>query len=267
VAETAGPRRLGDSDAALLERTVDGLRDYNRIMCDCSPDGRPLELEGVMAAVVPATPERSLMNAVVYERSSALAAALEELDAAYEKAGVEAWMVWVPAVDAQARKLVKRRGHRLEAHPTAMARELDGIERPPEGALPDWTAEGEHGVMAAICDRVFAFGDAFRRTFSSPLPERAHVYLASIEGEPASCLLTSEHDGNCAVDLVATVPEARHRGLAAGLVLHALADAAERGCSTTTLSATPEGRPLYERLGYRALCPLQQWERRRSATG
>ena len=47
------------------------------------------------------------------------------------------------------------------------------------------------------------------------------------------------------------VPEARGRGIAGKLLAHALADAAERGLETSTLVATPLGRPVYERLGYR----------------
>ena len=43
---------------------------------------------------------------------------------------------------------------------------------------------------------------------------------------------------------------------------HALADASERGCRTTTLVATRLGRPVYERLGYRSLGPIEMWEQR-----
>ena len=34
------------------------------------------------------------------------------------------------------------RGHELDAQPWAMARRLDGVERPPADALADWTADG-----------------------------------------------------------------------------------------------------------------------------
>jgi len=64
------------------------------------------------------------------------------------------------------------------------------------------------------------------------------------------------------VTFVATLPEARGRGLAARLLTHALHDARERGCTTTSLQATKMGQPLYERLGYRNLGPLHMWERR-----
>jgi GNAT superfamily N-acetyltransferase len=67
---------------------------------------------------------------------------------------------------------------------------------------------------------------------------------------------------NADVEWVAVLPEARGHGLSRKLLANALADAAERGCETTTLVATAMGRPTYERLGYRPLGALQLWEKR-----
>jgi GNAT superfamily N-acetyltransferase len=64
------------------------------------------------------------------------------------------------------------------------------------------------------------------------------------------------------VYLVATLPEARGRGLATALVSHALREARTRGCATSSLQATARGRPVYERLGYRSIGAAQMWERR-----
>jgi hypothetical protein len=43
----------------------------------------------------------------------------------------------------------------------------------------------------------------------------------------------------------------------------ALADGRERGCEVSTLQATKLGRPVYERLGYRAFGVIEMWERRK----
>jgi GNAT superfamily N-acetyltransferase len=72
---------------------------------------------------------------------------------------------------------------------------------------------------------------------------------------------------NCDITLVATLPEARGRGMAGALIRRALADARERGCRTTTLVATRLGYPVYARLGYRDLGRLQMWERRKRDGG
>jgi GNAT superfamily N-acetyltransferase len=61
---------------------------------------------------------------------------------------------------------------------------------------------------------------------------------------------------------VATLPEARNRGIARRLMLHALHEAREDGAETTTLQASKLGRPVYERLGYRDFGAGEMWEKR-----
>ena len=52
----------------------------------------------------------------------------------------------------------------LDAQPMAMARELDGVERPPAEALPEWTADGELAEVGPLNDRAYGFGtDSFTR--------------------------------------------------------------------------------------------------------
>jgi GNAT superfamily N-acetyltransferase len=74
------------------------------------------------------------------------------------------------------------------------------------------------------------------------------------------CAFDCEDD--CGITLVSTRPEARGQGLCSTLMRQALRDARARGCATTTLEASPRGRPVYERLGYQALGDLEMWERR-----
>jgi predicted GNAT family acetyltransferase len=113
-------------------------------------------------------------------------------------------------------------------------------------------------------NRAYGFGDSsFAQIFSRLGGPGVRVYVGSAGGEPVTCLVATDHDGNCEIDAVATPPEARGRGLSGQLLAHALADASERGCETTTLVATKLGRPVYERLGYREIGTLQMWELRR----
>ena len=73
-----------------------------------------------------------------------------------------------------------------------------------------------------------------------------HVYIARESGEAVAGLITSDHEGDTSVWWVATAPEARGRGLASGLMRHALADGRERGNDISTLQATKMGRGVYE---------------------
>ena len=92
-----------------------------------------------------------------------------------------------------------------------------------------------------------------------------HPYVARHDGRPAACLGIFDHEGDAGVELVGTIPEARGRGLASRLLLKALADARDRGCTISTLQATRAGYPVYARLGYRDFGRVQMWERRKPA--
>ena len=241
------------------------MRHFCRLVGRASEGARVLERNGIVAAVVPACAERAVINSVCYERSGALAEAYAEIASAYAEVGAN-WTVWVHHGDREAAELLERRGHFLDAQPEAMARELDGIERPPGDALSDWTAAGRIADVGAINDRSYEFGsDSFSRALAGFPEEDAYIYTASEGGEPVACVVIVDYDRNADVEWVAVVPEARGRGLSGRLLAHALVDAAERGAETTTLVATRLGRPTYERLGFRPLGAFQMWERQARA--
>ena len=251
------------NDAVLLERMLANMRAWLRALARAAPESRLLELDGVLASVVPATPDRSVPNSVLYEESAALGAALDELALAYETAGVRAWTVWVPEADRAAADLLERAGHRLDATPLAMARELGGVQAgAAEGT--DWTSDGDVATLAALNDAAYPFPDRpFSRFLAAwPADEATRIYVARSGGRQSSSLMAYDHAGDCGIYFVATRPDARGRGLASELMRQAGFEARERGCDTTSLQATRMGAPVYARAGYRALGALQMWERR-----
>ena len=248
-------------DSSLYAGGHAGLRQFYRLVGRASPESRVVELQGVTASVVPATPERSVVNSVVYDTATNLEHALAELASEYERAGVLAWTVWVPADDARATALLADAGHVLDGDPAAMALELEMLDAPAPDDL-DLEPEPRVATLAALNDRAYTYGgDHFARALNS-MPG-FHVHVARVGGQPACGLGTHDHEGDCSVTLVATWPEARGRGLARKLLTHALLEARERGCTTSSLQATRLGYPVYRRIGYRDLGPIQMWERRR----
>lgn len=244
-----------DADA-LLRRVLGGTCSFARTAATEVHD-----LDGVMAAVVPACPERSVLNSVCYAETGRLAAALDRLAALYDEAGVHAWTVWVPSQDHEAANLLERAGHVLDASPEAMAVGLGSAGRPQLEL--DWTRDGDLGAVAELNDLAYGYDGSFARAFAARSEHPFALYVARVDGRPASCCATEDLDGDCHVTLVATVPEARGRGLAAALLAHALADAREGGLATSSLIATKAGRGVYERLGYRGVGAIEMWERRR----
>jgi GNAT superfamily N-acetyltransferase len=234
---------------------------WYRLIGAGSEGARTLERDGVVAAVVPAALDRSVVNAVAYERPAALAAAYDEIAAAYAEIGAK-WTVWVHEGDAETVALLESAGHVLDAAPVGMA--LDLAEHPPgRPDLPGLSGSGSLADVGAINDRAYtAGGDWFSRSLSDLPADSLHVYVASRAGEPVGCCVMADTGANTEVQMVAVLPEARGQGLSGKLISHALADAVGRGCETSTLVATKLGRPVYERLGFRPLGVLEMWERR-----
>jgi GNAT superfamily N-acetyltransferase len=96
----------------------------------------------------------------------------------------------------------------------------------------------------------------------APLPD-SEAYLASLNGETVATTLLWDRGDDVEVTLVATLPEARGRGIAGRMLGHALERERERGRSGSTLIATKLGYPVYEKLGYRNVGGLEMWEKRK----
>ena len=244
------------------ERMLNSMRAFFGLVGRSSEGAHVIELDGVLGSVCPKVPERSLPNSVVYESEVALIAAIPELARRYDAAGIEAWTVWVPEGDREAAAALGAAGHHLDADPAAMTMDLAELGEPAEIDC----REGAElmPTVASINDRAYSFeGTPFADFTSQQPPGVTRDYVAYVDGEPASALVILECDGDASVWDVATLPEARGRGLCGRLMNRALWDSRERGCDFSSLQATKIGEPVYARLGYRSHGAIQMWERRR----
>src|SRR5207248_7411361 len=130
------------------------MRAFYRLLGERSPGGQVVERHGLLAAVVPSSPDRSVLNAVVYERAEELAAAYSDLARSYYEAGVRAWTVWVPEVDRAASKVLQDHGHALDAVPRAMTLDLRDREFVGAGAI-DWEHTEDVGSIASINETAY----------------------------------------------------------------------------------------------------------------
>jgi GNAT superfamily N-acetyltransferase len=246
----------------MLARMFAGMRDFWPAFAAATRGGSRLDLPGLSAAIVPAMPQRSVMNCVVYDDADALAANLDRLGAAYDDAGVAAWTVWVHEGDESAREALEAAGHKLDGEPMGQEVDLADVAMP-AGTELDLVDRPTPADLDPIITAGFGWG-GFAQLFDE-FPPQLRAYAARHDGEPAACLGIWDVDGDAHVQMVATAPAARGQGLASRLLARALLDARERGCTTSSLQATAMGQPVYTRLGYRDLGRVQMWERRKPA--
>jgi hypothetical protein len=103
------------------QRQHDFIRGFIHWLGNASEGARVWESDGVSAAIVPASGERSIMNSIVVERADALTSAYEELAQAYRDAGVQAWTVWIHEGDSNAQAFLEGQGHVFDGAPVAMS--------------------------------------------------------------------------------------------------------------------------------------------------
>jgi GNAT superfamily N-acetyltransferase len=256
-------RRMMES-AELYARVRRCLAAEIELFGSASKNARIMRLPGVLASVSPATPDRSLFNSVMCDSRRALEDGYDELVRAYDEAGVRAFTVWTDPDDAELTAALAQRAHRVDSQPWAMAAEIDALRLPRELGELDWVETRDMALVARLNDAAYGFpSPAFDAVLDRLEDARWHGYAARVDDKPVSCLLIWDGDyGDAGVCAVATLPEARGRGIATRLLARALGDAEGRGMITTSLQASPQGQPIYAKLGYRDFGRMGMWERR-----
>ena len=216
----------------------------------------------LQAALVPASPNRSFFNSVFYRGTDGMLETLPRLAEAYNEAGVNAWTVWVPADDERAREGLEAAGHKLDATPRAMGFELSELQMPNPDPELEIHEETDMELLRQINETAYGYPPGDFPPIA-PMPG-TEVYLASLDGETVCSTLVWAPGEDAEITFVATLPEARGRGISGRLLGYALERQLERGKSASTLIATKLGFPVYETLGYRDVGGLEMWEKRKS---
>jgi GNAT superfamily N-acetyltransferase len=87
----------------------------------------------------------------------------------------------------------------------------------------------------------------------------ARACLALLDGHPAGGASVLVFDGVAVVTWVATVAAARGRGVGAAVTAWVTNRAFDDGAELAMLQASPMGKPVYERLGYRTVLSYRVW--------
>jgi GNAT superfamily N-acetyltransferase len=163
---------------------------------------------------------------------------------------------------------LRAHGWDLVEYQPLMLRQAGGTAPPLPAGLRVEVVRDEVGLLAFAGTMVRGFqldeleGHGPGAAFGAEIltDERQRLWVGWEEDRPVSAAATFVAEGINGVTLVATVPEARGRGYGTALTWQAtLADAA----LPALLIATPEGRAVYERMGYQSLFRFAVWSRER----
>jgi predicted GNAT family acetyltransferase len=86
------------------------------------------------------------------------------------------------------------------------------------------------------------------------------VLVARLDGASAAAAMAFDHDGDCGIYNVGTLPPARRRGLATAVTATLLHDAVARGCRTASLQSTAMAERVYAAVGFRPLGRFVEYE-------
>jgi GNAT superfamily N-acetyltransferase len=87
----------------------------------------------------------------------------------------------------------------------------------------------------------------------------AAVYVGYVDGEPVSTGLGWRTGRTIGVYNIATVPNARKRGIGTAMTERIVDDGAAAGCEVAILQSSEMGRPIYEKLGFRTVVEYDGW--------
>ncbi len=137
--------------------------------------------------------------------------------------------------------------------------------------LPSFSCAARHPQVGAVSTEELAewiktmmvsFGkqdgaDAMRALYQAGT---GRFYAARENGRIVGTILLWVDGPYAGLHELGVLPGCRGSHLATGLMRAALADARELGCTVGVLQASQMGRPIYERLGWRAVSTILHWK-------
>jgi len=231
----------------VLARCVASLVASWERYAEWTPGATVLRDDDAAVGVFPAGPERDVFNnaVVLGEAQRALATIAD----AYGAAGIDRYAVWVHESRADAARVLERAGYHVVERTMAMVARLPAAAPARLASAP--ISAGTPAQLRAINDLPARFAPGMR-------PGGAARILVAGE-PPQAALLALDHEEDCALAWVSTLPSVRRHGLATALCVRALADAAARGCTTASLQSTPEAEGVYRAVGFEAIGRFREY--------
>jgi ribosomal protein S18 acetylase RimI-like enzyme len=167
---------------------------------------------------------------------------------------------WVfEAADHESRMLLENHGLHHKASYPGMLRMLDDLplcffnEAIVIKELDVNSADVEHWIMVVAQSFKIPHLELSKviNVLKQKIPHALKLYLGFYQENPAAAAMIIQHHDIISMHWIGTIPEFRNKGLGYAITLAALHDAKNAGCIQAVLMASPAGKPIYERLGFK----------------
>jgi GNAT superfamily N-acetyltransferase len=228
----------------LFDRSVATLVQSWVYLALGSPGAEVISAPGATVAAFVHPPDRKFLNnALIRRGAGGLEPTLDLIERVYADRDIGRYAVWVHESEQAATAAVKSRNYGYDSSTRSMAMPiadlaevdtamLDLVELTP---AEFWRVDGQDGLLPELP------------------ADGAYLYASRFNGEIAATLMAFDHQGDCGIYMVGTVPAARRQGLATALSAHAVVEAAKRGCTTASLQSTAMAEGAYGRVGFHDL--------------
>jgi ribosomal protein S18 acetylase RimI-like enzyme len=190
------------------------------------------------------------------------------IDAAYDRAASciaeqgrpVLWRLSPTAISDEVRDQLERHGLQPQGRAPAMLMDLSQLPPPPRiDGLKIETVEGRSGRYnwAWLTSDAFELGQEVRAAMSqceAAIPESEFAsqprYTGFLDGKAVAVSSLVMAANLAGIYAVATLSEARNRGIGTAMTLHAMEEGQKSGAKSAVLQATDVGRPVYEKIGF-----------------
>jgi predicted GNAT family acetyltransferase len=255
---------VSSSDADLGKRIAEGVvaawRDRVRHL-----DGHVIdEVDGIVVCLSN-LPARDQQAALVVREPRDPMRALGDAEAIFRANGQDFGVLVQRGRHATVDRTLRQYGLKVVMTEPAMVIRVDDVARPVAPSVVEIVPVIDAELLARLVDvevRSFGSEPAVAERLLGPgqleLPA-VRFYAGLLDGRPVAQAYTHTVNGAVGVWGVATLPEFRGRGIGTAITSFAIRDAP--GADIAWLMSTPEGRSMYERMGFREVSDWDVWSR------
>jgi len=209
-----------------------------------------------------------LFNGVLYAKLNldGVEAILDSLQAKIDEQGAPAlWWIGPQSKPDHLGSLLEQHGLQPAGELPGMAVNLGLVDDEPEMITNFTIQKVSNTEMQALWAQIAAIGTGFpdvvveamarvEATLTDPQYKAQYRYIGLLDGTPVATSALVVDSGVAGIYAVATIPEARRKGIGRIMTVIPLLEARQIGYQVGTLQASSMGYAIYKRIGFQDVC-------------